>query len=188
MKSGLFQGFSTHEEIFFFYLSRLQFFDFGVKCLSEVSSVVGVDGVFQDFGNSSFASDLGDGVDGGCAGDLGDNVASLNGGDDLLDNWDINAMFGGHLSAGSLDGLGDGGGEGDSNRGMVGISSISESVVETTITENLCVSFSISFTFDNMSDKSSMSISSNVCTVFVDDLFASKDNSFVSFSFLHIPN
>ena len=177
MKSGLFQGFSTHEEIFFFYLSRLQFFDFGVKCLSVVSSVVsGVDGVFQDFGNSGFASNLGDGVDGGCAGDLGDNVASLDRGDDLLDNWDINAMFGGNLSAGSLDGLGDGGGEGDSDRGMVGISSISESMMETTITENLCVSFSFSFTFDNMSDKSSMSISSNVGAVFVDDLFASKEN------------
>ena len=179
MKSGLFQGFSTHEEIFFFYLSRLQFFDFGVKCLSEVSSVVGVDGVFDDFGNSGFASDLGDGVDSRCAGHLGDNVASLNGCDDLLDNWDINAMFGGDLSAGSLDGLGDRGGDGN---GMVGIStmksSISESVVETTITENLCVSFSISFTFDNMSDKSSMSISkssmSNVCAVFVDNSCASK--------------
>merc|ERR1719319_2055974 len=108
------------------------------------------DGVFQDFGNSGFASNLGDGVDGGCA-------------CDLLDNWDINAMFGGHLSAGSLDGLGDRGGEGDGNGGRVGISSISESVVKTTITENLCVSFSFSFTFDDMSDKSSMSISSNVC-------------------------
>merc|ERR1719362_1317060 len=113
--------------------------DFGVKCLSEVSSMV-QDGVFQDFGNSGFASNLGDGVDGGCACDLGDNMASLDGGDDLLDNWDINAMFGGTFSAGSLDGLGD--------RGMVGISSISESVMETTITENLCVSFSFSFTFD----------------------------------------
>merc|ERR1712008_659008 len=99
-------------------------------------------------------------------------------GDDLLDNWDINAMFGGDLSAGSLDGLGDGSGDGDS---MVGISSmkssISESVVETTITENLCVSFSIRFTFDNMSDKSSMSISkssmSNACAVFVDNSCAS---------------
>ena len=142
--------------------------------------MVGVDGVFQDFGNSGFASDLGDGVDSGCAGDLGDNVASLNGGDDLLDNWDINAMFGLDLSAWSLDGLGDRGGEGDSNRGMVGKSSISESVVETTITENLCVSFSISLTFDNMSDKSSMSISSNMGAVFVDDLFASKENSYVN--------
>ena len=153
--------------------------------------MVGVDGVLDNFGNSGFAGDLGDGVDGGCADDLGDNVASLDGGDDLLDNWDINAMFGGDLSAGSLDGLGDRGGEGDGNRGMVGISSISESVVESTITENLCVSFSISFTFDNMSDKSSMSISkssmSNVCAVFVDNLFASKDNSFFSFSFLNIP-
>merc|ERR1739840_54280 len=111
--------------------------------------VSGDNGVLDDFGNSGFASDLGDGVDGG--------------GDDLLDNWDINAMFGGDLSAGSLDGLGDGGG--------VGISGIAESVVESTITENLCVSFSISFTFDNMSDKSSMSISSNVGAVFVDDLF-----------------
>ena len=168
----------------------MQFFDFGVKCLSVVSSVVdtGVDGVFQDFGNSGFASDLGDGVDGGCADNLGDNVASLDGGDDLLDNWDINAMFGGDLSAGSLDGLGDGGGEGDGNGGVVGISGIAESVVESTITENLCVSFSISFTFDNMSDKSSMSISSNVGAVFVDDLFASKENSFVSFSVLNIPN
>merc|ERR1719203_2071801 len=129
------------------------------------------DGVFQDFGNSGFASNLGDGVDGGCACDLGDNMASLDGGDDLLDNWDINAMFGGNLSAGSLDSLGDGGREGDSDRGMVGISSISESVMETTITENLCVSFS--FTFDNMSDKSSMSISSNVCAVFVDNSCAS---------------
>ena len=149
--------------------------------------MVGVDGVFQDFGNSGFASDLGDGVDGGCAGDLGDNVASLDGGDDLLDNWDINAMFGGHLSAGSLDGLGDRGGESDSNRGMVGISSISESVVETTITENLCVSFSfsISFTFDNgMSEKSSMSISSNVGAVFVDNSCASKWNLFVRIGFL----
>jgi len=139
--------------------------------------MVGVDGVFQDFGNSGFASDLGDGVDSGCAGDHGDNVASLDGGDDLLDDWDINAMFGLDLSAGSLDGLGDGGGEGDGNRGMVGISGITESVVESTITaitENLCVSFSISLTFDNMSDKSSMSISkssmSNVCAVFVDNL------------------
>merc|ERR1719183_3121335 len=128
--------------------------------------MVGEDGVFDDFGNSGFTSDLGGGVDGGCAGNLGDNVASLDGSDDLLDNWDINAMFGGDLSAGSLDGLGDRGGDGD---GMVGISSISESVVETTITENLCVSFSISFTFDTMSDKSSMSISSNVCAVFVDN-------------------
>ena len=140
--------------------------------------MVGVDGVLDNFGNSGFAGDLGDGVDGGCADDLGDNVASLDGGDDLLDNWDINAMFGGDLSAGSLDGLGDRGGDGNS---MVGIStmksSISESVVETTITENLCVSFSISFTFDNMSDKSSMSISkssmSNVCAVFVDNSCAS---------------
>ena len=183
MKSGLFQGFSTHEEIFFFYLSRLQFFDFGVKCLSEVSSMV-QDGVFQDFGNSGFASNLGDGVDGGCACDLGDNMASLDGGDDLLDNWDINAMFGGHLSAGSLDGLGDRGGEGDGNGGRMGISSISESVMETTITENLCVSFSFSFTFDNMSDKSSMSISSNVCAVFVDNSGASKWNLFVGLDFL----
>merc|ERR1712010_47662 len=103
--------------------------------------MVGEDGVFDDFGNSGFTSNLGDGVDGGGTGDLGDNVASLDGGDDLLDNWDINAMFSGNLSAGSLDGLGDGGGEGDSDRGMVGISSISKSVMETTITENLCVSF-----------------------------------------------
>merc|ERR1719361_2229860 len=91
-------------------------------------------------------------------------------GGDLLDNWDINAMFGGDLSAGSLNGLGDGGREGDGNGGGVGISGISESVVESTITQILCVSFSISFTFDN---KSSMSISSNVGAVFVDDLFAS---------------
>ena len=147
--------------------------------------VSGDNGVLDDFGNSGFASDLGDGVDGGCADNLGDNVASLDGGDDLLDNWDINAMFGGNLSAGSLDGLGDGGGEGDGNGGGVGISGIAESVVESTITENLCVSFSISFTFDN---KSSMSISSNMGAVFVDDLFASKENSFVSFSFLNIPN
>merc|ERR1719464_194841 len=138
----------------------------------QVSSMV-QDGVFQNFGNSGFASNLGDGVDGGGTGDLGDNVASLDGGDDLLDNWDINAMFGGNLSAGSLDGLGDGGGEGDGNGGGMGISSIAESVVETTITENLCVSFSFSFTFDNMSDKSSMSISSNVCAVFVDNSGAS---------------
>ena len=144
------------------------------------------DGVFQDFGNSGFASDLGDGVDSGCAGDLGDNVASLDGGDDLLDNWDINAMFGGNLSAGSLDGLGDGGGEGDGNGGRVGISSISESVMETTITENLCVSFSFGFTFDNMSDKSSMSISSNVCAVFVDNSGASKWNLFVRLDFLNM--
>jgi len=68
--------------------------------------MVGEDGVFDNFGNSGFTSDLGDGVDGGCADNLGDNVASLDGGDDLLDNWDINAMFGGDLSAGSLDGLG----------------------------------------------------------------------------------
>ena len=142
------------------------------------------DGVFQDFGNSGFASNLGDGVDGGCACDLGDNMASLDGGDDLLDNWDINAMFGGNLSAGSLDGLGDGGGEGDGNGGRVGISSISESVMETTITENLCVSFSFGFTFDNMSDKSSMSISSNVCAVFVDNSGASKWNLFVRLDFL----
>ena len=160
--------------------------DFGFKCLSavSVSSMVGEDGVFDDFGNSGFTSDLGDGVDGGCADNLGDNVASLDGGDDLLDNWDINAMFGGNLSAGRLNGLGDGGGEGDGNRGRVGISGIAESVVESTITQILCVSFSISFTFDN---KSSMSISSNVGAVFVDDLFASKENSFVSFSFLNIP-
>ena len=143
-------------------------------------------GVLDDFGNSGFASDLGDGVDGGCADNLGDNVASLDGGDDLLDNWDINAMFGGNLSAGSLDGLGDGGGEGDGNGGRVGISSISESVMETTITENLCVSFSFSFTFDNMSDKSSMSISSNVCAVFVDNSGASKWNLFVRLDFLNM--
>ena len=142
--------------------------------------------MFQDFGNSGFASNLGDGVDSGCAGDLGDNVASLDGGDDLLDNWDINAMFGGNLSAGSLDGLGDRGGEGDSNGGGMGISSISESVMETTITENLCVSFSFSFTFDNMSDKSSMSISSNVCAVFVDNSGASKWNLFVRLDFLNM--
>ena len=142
------------------------------------------DGVFQDFGNSGFASNLGDGVDGGGTGDLGDNVASLDGGDDLLDNWDINAMFGGNLSAGSLDGLGDGGGEGDGNRGMVGISSISESVVETTINKSVSFSFSFGFTFDNMSDKSSMSISSNVCAVFVDNSCASKWNLFVRLDFL----
>ena len=124
----------------------------------------------------------------GSAVNLCNNMASFDRSDNLFDFGDINAMFGGHLSAGSLDGLGDGGGEGDSNRGMVGISSISESVVETTITENLCVSFSISFTFDNMSDKSSMSISSNVGAVFVDDLFASKENYFFSFSVLNIPN
>merc|ERR1711971_819997 len=82
-------------------------------------------------------------------------------------------MFGGDLSAGSLNGLGDRGGEGDGNGGGVGISGIAESVVESTITEILCVSFSISFTFDNMSDKSSMSISPNVGAVFVDNLFAS---------------
>merc|ERR1719203_267015 len=96
------------------------------------------DGVFQDFGNSGFASNLGDGVDGGGTGDLGD-----------------------------------GGGEGDGNRGMVGISSISESVVETTINKSVSFSFSFGFTFDNMSDKSSMSISSNVCAVFVDNSCAS---------------
>ena len=143
-------------------------------------SVSGDNGVLDDFGNSGLAGDLGDGVDGGCADDLGDNVASLDGGDDLFDDWDINAMFGRDLSAGSLDGLGDRGGEGDGDGGsVVGIStmksSITESVVESTITENLCVSFSISFTFDNMSDKSVMSISSNLCAVFVDDCCASKE-------------
>ena len=127
--------------------------------------------MLNDGGGTSGAGHLGDGVDSGCAVNLGDNMASLDGGDDLLDNWDINAMFGGDLSAGSLDGLGDRGGDGD---GMVGISSISESVVESTITQILCVSFSFSFTFDNMSDKSSMSISSNVCAVFVDNSCASK--------------
>ena len=146
-------------------------------------SVSADNGVLDNFGNSGLAGDLGDGVDGGCADDLGDNVASLDGGDDLCDDWDINAMFGRDLSAGSLDGLGDGGGEGDGNGSVVGISGITEStmestgITESTITENLCVSFSISFTFDNMSDKSSMSISkssmSNVCAVFVDDGFAS---------------
>ena len=45
--------------------------DFGFKCLSEVSSMVD-DGVFQDFGNSGFASNLGDGVDGGCACAIGE--------------------------------------------------------------------------------------------------------------------
>ena len=146
--------------------------------------VSGDNGVLDNFSNSGLAGDLGDGVDGGCADDLGDNMASLDGSDYWFDNWDINAMFGGNLSAGSLNGLGDRGGESDSNGGGVGISGITESMVESTITKNLCVSFSISLTFDNgMCKKSSMSISSNLGAVFVDDLFASKKNSVNSQTF-----
>ena len=61
--------------------------------------MVGVDGMFQDFGNSGFAGDPGDGVDNGCAGDLGNNFASLNLNFNLLFDWDIIALLGLNLFA-----------------------------------------------------------------------------------------
>ena len=71
----------------------------------------------DNFGGTGFTSDLGDGVNSGGAGNLGDGVASLDRGDYLLDDGDIDAMFSNNLSAGSLNALGDGLRDGISNRG-----------------------------------------------------------------------
>ena len=124
--------------------------------------------MLNDGGGTSGAGHLGDGVDGGCAVNLGDNMASLNRGNLLNGDGDINAMFGFDLSAGSFDGLGDRGGDGN---GVVGegsdasITSIGETSMEK---GNSGFGISLSFTFDNKT------MGSNMSAVFVDDLFASE--------------
>ena len=57
-------------------------------------------------GGTSFAGHLGDGVDSGCAVNLGDNMASLNRSDNWFDDGNINTMFAGVFSARSFDGFG----------------------------------------------------------------------------------
>ena len=124
--------------------------------------------MLNDGGGTSGAGHLGDGVDGGCAVNLGDNMASLDRGNLLNGDGDINAMFGFDLSAGSFDGLGDRGGDGN---GVVGegsdasITSIGETSMEK---GNSGFGISLSFTFDNKT------MGSNMSAVFVDDLFASE--------------
>ena len=124
--------------------------------------------MLNDGGGTSGAGHLGDGVDSGCAVNLGDNMASLDRGNLLNGDGDINAMFGFDLSAGSFDGLGDRGGDGN---GVVGegsdasITSIGETSMEK---GNSGFGISLSFTFDNKT------MGSNMSAVFVDDLFASE--------------
>merc|ERR1719415_328129 len=96
----------------------MQFFDFGFYIFLFAISISDDSGNMVDnFGGTGFASDLGDGVNSRGAGNLGDGVASLDRGDYLLDDGDIDAMFSNNLSAGSLNALGDGLRDGISNRG-----------------------------------------------------------------------
>ena len=123
--------------------------------------------VVNNLGGAGFAGHLGDGVNSGGTVNLGDDVASLNRGNYFFDDGNINAMFGFDLSAGSFDGLGDRGGDGN---GVVGegsdasITSIGETSMEK---GNSGFGISLSFTFDNKT------MGSNMSAVFVDNLFAS---------------
>merc|ERR1711973_182423 len=134
--------------------------------------------VVDNLGGSSFTGHLGDGVNSGCADNLGDNMASLNGSDNWFDDGNISAMFGFDFSAGSLDGLDNGLGDGvsDGSRGNSGMSigsNASMSKGKTSIV--LRISFSLGFTFDDESGggKRGKGGSNMSSAVFVDDLFAS---------------
>ena len=127
--------------------------------------------VVNNLGGAGFAGHLGDGVNSGGTVNLGDDVASLNRGNYFFDDGNINAMFGFDLSAGSLNGLGDGLRDGISYGSGGGESSMSirgNTVSEGKTSKDLSISFSFGFTFD---DKSSVSDDSSA--VFVDNLFAS---------------
>merc|ERR1712173_53075 len=95
-----------------------------------------------NLGGSGFAGHLGDGVNSRCADDLGDNVASLNRSDNRFDDGNINAMFGFDFSAGSLDGLDNGLGDGvsDGSRGNSGMS-IGSNAMKTSVELRISFSF-----------------------------------------------
>merc|ERR1712061_899584 len=114
-------------------------------------------------GGASGAGHLGDGVDGGCAVNRGNNMASLDRGNLLDGDGDINAMFGFDLSAGSFDGLGDRGRDGN---GVVGEGS-NASINDMSSIGETSIGISLSFTLDNKTGAGKMS------AVFVDNLFAS---------------
>lgn len=124
--------------------------------------------VVNNFGDAGFAGHLGDGVNSGGTVNLGDDVTSLNRSDNLFGDGDIDAMFGFDLSAGSLNGLGDGLRDGISYRGRGNMSKAMDAMSVGKTGKELRISFSFGFTFD---DKSSMSNDSSA--VFVDDLCAS---------------
>merc|ERR1712061_335386 len=105
-------------------------------------------------GGTSGAGHLGDGVDGGCAVNLGDDMASLDRGNLLDGDGDIDAMFGFDLSAGSFNGLGDGLRDGISYRGRGNMSKAMDAMSVGKTGKELRISFSFGFTFD---DKSSVS-------------------------------
>ena len=60
----------------------------------------------DNFRSAGFASHLGNGMNSGGTGNLGDNMTSFNRGDYLFDNGDINAMFSGVFGARCFNGLG----------------------------------------------------------------------------------
>ena len=141
-------------------------------------SISSISDMLNNGGGTSGAGHLGDGVDGGGAVNLGDDMASLDRGNLLDGDGDINAMFGFDLSAGSFDGLGDRGGDGNGVVGEGSDASITDmsSIGETSMEKgDSSISLSLSFTLDNKTGN--RQAIGKMSAVFVDNLFASKQIS-----------